>query len=210
MDGVLVDNMRVHLKAFREFIRTLGAEADDGLILSLAGKGNDEIFPKVLPPETVERYGIKLLSDRKEKLYREIYAPDIKPADGLTDFLTDLRGHGYLCAVGSSGSRENVEFVLEKCGIKHMFDAVVNGDMVTRRKPDPEIFLTAAQMLGLPPEECVVFEDALAGLEAARRAGMKTVGVTTTLSMDVICKEAAPDLIIHDFTGMDAAAVAAL
>ena len=100
----------------------------------------------------------------------------------LTDLLQKLRDAGIRCAVGSSGYKPNVDFVLEKCRIEPYFDARISGDMVSRCKPDPEIYLTAAAALGLPAAECVVFEDAPAGIEAARRAGAgHIVALATTL-----------------------------
>lgn len=93
---------------------------------------------------------------------------------GLTDLLQKLRDAGIRCAVGSSGYKPNVDFVLEKCRIEPYFDARISGDMVSRCKPDPEIYLTAATALGLPAAECVVFEDAPAGIEASTQGRSRT------------------------------------
>ena len=123
-----------------------------------------------MPEEVIREKGLAALGDEKEAVYREIYAPEIEPMPGLVALLGKLRDAGIRCAVGSSGCRANVDFVLEKCDIESFFDAKINGDMVTRCKPDPEIYLTAAAALGLAPAECVVFEDAKAGIESARRA----------------------------------------
>ena len=105
-----------------------------------------------------------------------------------------------MCAVGSSGPKDNVEFVLDKCGISDYFDVRISGDMVTRCKPDPEIFLTAASKLGLAPEECVVFEDAVAGVAAARAAGMKVVAIASTHTAEELAANTSPDLIVKDFS----------
>ena len=117
----------------------------------------------------IREKGLAALAEEKESIYREIYAPEIVPMPGLTDLLQRLRDAGIRCAVGSSGYKPNVDFVLEKCRIEPYFDARISGDMVSRCKPDPEIYLTAAAALGLTAAECVVFEDAPAGIEAARR-----------------------------------------
>ncbi|MDE6827910.1 MAG: HAD-IA family hydrolase, partial [Alistipes sp.] len=123
-----------------------------------------------------------------------------RPVEGLADLLGRLRAAGIRCAVGSSGCRKNVDFVLEKCGIEGCFDAIVSGDRVTHCKPDPEIYLTAAAALELTPAECVVFEDAKAGIEAARRAGAgRIVALTTTLPREVLAAETAADMIIDNF-----------
>ena len=118
----------------------------------------------------------------------------------MGELLERLHAAGIRCAVGSSGCRTNIDFVLEKCGIGGYFDAIVSGDRVSHCKPDPEIYLTAAAALELEPSECVIFEDAKAGIEAARRAGAgRIVTLTTTLSRDVLTNETATDLIIDTF-----------
>lgn len=133
-----------------------------------------------MPEEVIREKGTAALGDEKEAIYREIYAPEIEPMPGLVALLDKLRDAGIRCAVGSSGCRANVDFVLEKCDIESFFDAKINGDMVTRCKPDPEIYLTAAAALGLAPAECVVFEDAKAGHRvgtAGRRGPHRRAGV---------------------------------
>ena len=160
--------------------------------------GNDDIMRLIMPEEVIREKGTAALGDEKEAIYREIYAPEIEPMPGLVALLDKLRDAGIRCAVGSSGCRANVDFVLEKCDIESFFDAKINGDMVTRCKPDPEIYLTAAAALGLAPAECVVFEDAPAGIEAARRA--------TTLDRAALAQTDA-DRVIDDFrdiTDLDA------
>lgn len=139
------------------------------------------------------------MADEKEAIYREIYAPDIRPVDGLRELLERLRAAGVRCAVGSSGCKANVDFVLDGCDIRPYFEARISGDMVTRCKPDPEIYLTAAAALGLPPEECVVVEDAPAGIESARRAGAgRIVALTTTLPREEL-QQTAADIIVDTF-----------
>ena len=136
-----------------------------------------------------------------EAIYRELYEPLIRPTAGLLDFLEALRREGIACAVGSSAEMRNIRFVFEKCGIESYFQTVVSSEQVTRCKPDPEIYLKAAEALRLRPEECVVFEDARAGIEAGDRAGMKVVALATTLSREELERTAAT-LVIDDFTQM--------
>ena len=202
MDGVLVDNMRIHSEAFGILCKRYGANNYTGSISHFAGRSNEEIMRALFPPEVVERYGWQALSDEKEAIYRELYAAQIKPAKGLVTFLKQLTGNGIRCAVGSSACRLNVEFVFERCGIGPYFSAVVSSDIVTRCKPDPEIYLKAAEALHLEPAECVVFEDALAGIEAGRRAGMKVVALATSLSHEELTAAGA-SLVIDDFTQID-------
>ena len=203
MDGVLVDNRDVHIEAFGIFCDRYGVKDWRTKMTSMFGMGNDDIMRAVIPAEIVAARGVRVLGAEKEAVYREIYAPTIQPVRGLRRFLAALCGAGLKCAVGSSGCAENVEFVLERCDIGRYFAERVSGDMVTRCKPDPEIYLTAAGLLGVRPSECVVFEDAKAGIEAARRAGMKVVAVATTLTREVLETETDADMVVDDFTQTD-------
>ncbi len=200
MDGTLVDNSAVHVRAFEIFCERYGVDGWREKLAQAFGMGNDDILRRIMPAEIIRDKGLAALADEKEAIYREIYAPTIRPVEGLTDLLGRLRAAGIRCAVGSSGCRTNIDFVLEKCGIEDCFDAIVSGDRVTHCKPDPEIYLTAAAALGLQPAECVIFEDAKAGIEAARRAGAgRIVTLTTTLSREVLASETATDRIIDTF-----------
>ena len=209
MDGVLVNNLEVHREAFAEFFRRYGVERTFDELNRVFGKGNDDIMGELMPREVVERVGIRELGYEKEATYREIYAPRITPQPGLKTFLAACEEHGLKCAVGSSGYMANVDFVLDRCDIRRYFEATVAGDQVTRCKPDPEIYLTAAAKLGLEPCECIVFEDAEAGIEAAQRAGIKVVALATTFSREFL-EGAHPDMIIDDFRDVTIADIRAL
>ncbi len=198
MDGVLVNNLEIHRQAFAEFFRRYGVERTFDELSRVFGKGNDDIMGELMPADVVERVGIRQLGYEKEAIYREIYAPIITPQPGLLAFLAECEREGLRSAVGSSGYKANVDFVLDKCNIRRYFEATVAGDEVTRCKPDPEIYLTAAAKLGLAPCECIVFEDAEAGIEAAKRAGMKVVALATTFDREFLATTDA-DMIIGDF-----------
>lgn len=203
MDGTLVDNSAVHVRAFEIFCERYGVGDWQEKLAQAFGMGNDDIMRRIMPAEVICEKGLAALADEKEAIYREIYAPTIRPVEGLVDLLQRLRAAGIHCAVGSSGCRTNIDFVLEKCGIEEYFDAIVSGDRVTRCKPDPEIYLTAAAALGLTPAECVVFEDAKAGIEAAHRAGAgRIVTLTTTLPREVLAAETATNRIIDTFADL--------
>lgn len=200
MDGVLVDNLDVHLEAFQIFSDRYGVTDWQSKIHAFFGLGNNEIMDRMFPAEIIKRVGYQALSDEKEAIYREIYAGKVESTPGLVDFLEEMRRKGIKCAVGSSGCKLNVDFILDTCGIRKYFDATVYSDMVTRCKPDPEIYMTAAKMLGLDTKDCVVFEDAKAGIIAARRAGVgKVVALATTLSREELQRDSDADLIIDDF-----------
>lgn len=203
MDGVLVNNMAVHFQAFAEMAKRYNLTADEDTDFThLNGRGNDDIITALFPRDIIAAKGLKALADEKEALYREIYAPSIAPTKGLREVLTAIRNEGLRCAVGSSGPRENVEFVLRECNIGEFFDVRISGDMVTRCKPDPEIFLTAASRLGLNPEDCLVFEDALSGVKAAQAAGIKVIALTTTHTREQLAS-AGVKIIADDFTLID-------
>lgn len=200
MDGVLVNNTPVHVEAFGIFCRRYGVEGWQEKLSGAYGMGNDDIMRRILPAELIQTKGLPALAAEKETIYREIYAPRIQPVAGLRMLLDRLKEAGIVCAVGSSGPRDNINFVLDRCGISDCFDAIVDGEQVSHCKPDPEIYLTASAELGLRPSECLVFEDARAGIEAAQRAGVgRIVALATTLSHNELADTAA-DRIIDDFT----------
>ena len=207
MDGTLVDNTLAHMRAFEIFCARYGVTGWKEKLSQAFGMGNDDIMRLIMPAELIRERGLASLAEEKEAIYREIYAPEIRPVKGLVPLLESLRAAGVRCAVGSSGCRANVDFVLEKCRIGEFFDARISGDRVTRCKPDPEIYLTAAAALGMAPAECVVFEDAKAGIESARRAGVgRVVALATTLPREVLEREMDADVIgttFADLPGLD-------
>ena len=209
MDGVLVDNRDMHIEAFVILCKKYGVDLSKEKLFSVFGMGNEEILPIVLPKELIEKRGIHPLAEEKEAIYREIFERTIAPTPGLVPFLHALRAEGFRTAVGSSGMAANVRFVLEKCGIADCFDAIVNGDMVTHCKPDPEIFLTASRLMDVPPAECVVIEDSFAGIEAARRAGMAVIAMATTFPKERL-SATDNDMIVPDFTPLTPAIVRTL
>ncbi len=200
MDGVLVDNMVVHIQAFERFCEEFNVENIGEKIYKCSGMGNDQIMNIVLPAEVVAERGVESLSAEKEAIYREMYAATIAPVAGLVDLLKEFKAKGIKCAVGSSGCKENVEFVLSACGIAEYFSALVYSDLVSYCKPDPEIYLTAAKLLGLEPSECLVFEDAVVGIESARNAKVaKVIALSTTISADELRERIDADEIVSDF-----------
>lgn len=200
----MVNNLEVHREAFAEFFRRYGVERSFEELSRVFGMGNDDIMGELMPRDIVERVGIRELGYEKEAIYREIYAPRIVPQPGLLEFLAESEREGLRSAVGSSGYRANVDFVLERCNIGRYFSAAVAGDEVTRCKPDPEIYLTAAAKLGLEPHECVVFEDAEAGIESAKRAGIKVVALATTFDRAFL-EGTDADVIVDDFRDVSVA-----
>lgn len=151
--------------------------------------------------------GLKALLNEKEGLYRELYAPYLAPVNGLENFLTELKNAGVKMAMATSATVEDINFILNGIPIRHDFDEIVNSTMVSKPKPNPQIFLKAAEKLNREPANCVVFEDSLVGIKAAMAAGMKVVGITTGHTAD----ELQPvDLIIDDYSQLTVQKLAAL
>ena len=194
MDGVIVDSTATHTEAWIHYLRDYGISADN-LSGRMLGKHNSDLVrdlfgSTVLTDEAVFEHGA-----RKEALYRDLMGPVLEErlVPGVVAFLS--RHAHWPLAVATNAEPANVHFVLQHAGLSHLFQAVVDGSQVERPKPDPEVFLKAAALLGHAPSDCVVFEDSLTGIEAARRSGARVVGVTTTLTAfaDV-------DLTIRDFS----------
>lgn len=202
MDGVLVDNAEIHIEAFEIYCKRFNTTLDVDVLMPLFGMGNDEIMPRLFSPEIMQGRDPIEMGQEKEAIYREIFEQKIEPTQGLVAFIDKLRAAGIKTAVGSSGTKLNVDFVLEKCHIENKFDAVVNGDMVTACKPAPDIYKKACQLLSLKPSECLVFEDARQGIVAARAAGCNVIGLSTTFS-EAMVKSWEPDKVIADFDFID-------
>ena len=195
MDGTIVDNCAYHVKAWREFSRRCGNELTERQILDWMGAQGayyiEKIFGRVLPKDEVDR-----LCFEKEKLYREIYKPSMP--EGLAELLDGARANGTRLAMATGGPRENVDFILDSLGLRGRFAAIVDSTMYVRSKPAPDCFLAAAKMLGVAPADCLVFEDALNGIGAAKAAGMKVYAVTFTMPRERLA-EAKPDLIFDSY-----------
>lgn len=187
MDGTLVDNMRFHTKAWGKMLAENGVEMDaHDFLVKTAGKTNREILPTVFGDISDKR--VEELGKRKETLYREYFLPHRKTVDGVVEFLEAARNFGVKMAVATAAPIGNVEFILDGLDLRKYFQAVVTAADVSRGKPDPEIFLKSAEKLNVEPKNCLVFEDAIGGFEAAHRAGMKSVGIATVNSIEDILR----------------------
>jgi beta-phosphoglucomutase len=178
LDGTLVDSEEYHWISWRDTMAEEAAPVTRAQFVETFGLRNDEILPEWLGPgATAER--IQRVSDAKEVLYRELVrSGDLRPLPGAAEWVQRLGEQGWRQAIASSAPRENVDVVLEALGLARSFDAVVSAEDVTAGKPDPQVFLKAAQRLGFAPARCVVVEDSAAGVEGARLAGMKSIGVS--------------------------------
>jgi beta-phosphoglucomutase family hydrolase len=189
MDGTLIDSEEFHWISWRNTLANEGITITREQFLSSFGQRNDSIIPRWLgaaaTPERIER-----ISKAKEELYRHLVRRDgIAPEPGVAGWLRRLHKQGWQQAIASAGPRANIDAVLEALSATHIFQGIVSADDVHRGKPDPEVFLTAASRVGVPPDRCIVVEDAVAGVEGARRAGMRSIGVSRNgkpLAADVV------------------------
>ena len=180
MDGVIADTGWAHKQAWAEFARIHGAEFTDEDFFRTFGMQNYQIIPIVLGHE-VPLEEIGPMGDWKEQRYRQIVSQNLTAPDGLAALLADLKAHGFRIAVGSSAPKVNIDLVLDRLGIRGSFDAIVYGDMVSRGKPAPDTFLEAAEKLGVPPDRCIVVEDAIPGVQAGKAAGMAVMAISLLL-----------------------------
>ncbi len=172
--------MRWHAEAWRLFFLDHGIALDiPEFLAKTAGMPTQAVLSYYLRRRIPAAEG-RRLALRKERIYRDLYRPHLRPAPGLRDFLRGARRAGILLGVGTGSRGANVGFVLDGLSLRRRFDAVVTGAQVLRGKPHPETFLRLARRLGAPPRRCLVFEDALLGEKAACRAGMKIVALTTS------------------------------
>jgi HAD superfamily hydrolase (TIGR01509 family) len=179
MDGVLVDNKTFHREAWRRLAREESfALTDPEFWRHAIGRPVEEAVPRILgrpvPPDEAAR-----LARRKTALYHELADGHAAPVPGVVEFIRALSAAGVPRALATSAVADSAARILEGLGLAAAFPVRVTAGQVRRGKPDPEVYLTAAAALGVPPAACVVFEDAVVGVEAARRAGMAVVGLTT-------------------------------
>ena len=180
MDGVVCHNMPAHEQAWRRFFHKYGIKLDiNEFRANTMGMPTREVlrhyFKRDIAPAEAARHAAV-----KEGYYRELYLPKRRAAAGLRRFLKNARAAGARVGLGTGSKDDNVAFILDGLRLRASFDAIVDGGMVKKGKPDPETFLTLADKLKVRPKNCVVFEDSLLGEEAARRAGMAVVAITTS------------------------------
>ena len=199
MDGTLVATKPFHLQAWRE-MRTDGLiSASDDEILRTFGQTNESIL-RLFLGQDADPKRIRALADEKERRYREMARGNLTWVPGALPLITALRSARYRTALATSAPPENIQLVAEEMELNSLFEVVVGEKDITHSKPHPEIFLTAARRLNTPPNHCVVFEDAVGGVAAAKAAGMKCVAVTVTLPKEQLLEA---DLIVEDFTSVD-------
>lgn len=184
LDGTLVDSGEYHWQSWRDTLAAEGVAVTRQQFLDSFGQRNDRILRAWLgdrtPPAAIAR-----IADAKESAYRRLAAEGgLTPLPGAADWVRRLHAAGWRQAIASSAPRLNVEVMLRALDLDGLLDTFVSAEDVTIGKPDPQVFLAAAARLAVPPDRCVVVEDAVAGVEAARRAGMRCVGVSASADLD--------------------------
>jgi beta-phosphoglucomutase len=180
MDGVLVDTYHAHYQSWLMMAEREGLHFTEAEFAVTFGRTSREIIAHFWGEGRYNDAEIAALDVLKEAAFREIIADDFPAMPGAKELLAALYKYGFKLAVGSSGPPENVAMVLDRLGAQQLFGATVTGMDVTRGKPDPQVFQLAAERLGVPPERCIVVEDARPGVQAAHAAGMIAVGLVST------------------------------
>ena len=180
MDGVIMDNNPYHEKAWKTFCRIHQVHLTDEELQKyvfgrIAKDTIDFIFKKKHSQEDVDRY-----VNEKEEVYRAMYTDKIKLLDGLKEFLEELKDKKVPAAVATSAPRDNVEFVFKYLPLRNYFEFVLDASHIKNGKPNPEIYLKSISKLGLEPNQCIVFEDSLSGVQAALDSGAHVIAVSTT------------------------------
>lgn len=180
MDGTLVDSAVHHLRAWRDTLAALTREVSAEQFLRTFGRRNPDVIRDLVDPDASDDLIARIAAEKEERYRRFVREGGLAPLPGVGAWLDRLRAAGWKHAVASSAPHANIATILEVAGLDGRFDAVVGDEDVTRGKPDPQVFLVAAEKVGAVPARCVVVEDAPAGLAAARRAGMRSIGVGTS------------------------------
>jgi beta-phosphoglucomutase len=198
LDGVIVDTAKYHYLAWKDLANSLGfdfTEHDNERLKGVSRVRSLEILLEIGGKVFDERLKTELATQKNKQyvgLISKMTPDEILP--GVTEFLKSTKDAGIKIALGSAS--KNAPLILEKIGLGHFFDAVIDGNQVSKAKPDPEVFLKGASAVGVQNSQCVVFEDAVAGIEAAKNAGMTAIGVGDP----VVLKSA--DAVIQGFDGL--------
>jgi beta-phosphoglucomutase len=193
MDGVLVDSSPVHVTAWKQVLSDMGIQFDSQKFKQIYGLKNSE-FLKILVPRQFNDMEIKSLVDQKEAQFRKI-SRNLKPIPGVIKWLNKFKSMDWRQAIASAGEPENIEYIVDILQIREYFDALVTpGDLPG--KPDPAIFIKASQQLEISPKYCLVIEDSVPGIKAARQANMHCIAVSSTNSPVVLSNA---DIVVESF-----------
>ncbi|MDD5337901.1 MAG: HAD family phosphatase [Dehalococcoidales bacterium] len=201
MDGVIADTADFHYGAWRDIFKEYGFSFSKEDFMKFFGRRHDTIIRFALG-DKISPEKIKEISDKKNIIYRRNVAKDLIPLPGAVALIKSLKATNIKSAIASSATPANIDVIIKGLGIENDFQAIAHGTEVAEGKPSPEIFQLAAKKLGVPPANCLVIEDAIAGVTAAKRAGMKCLAVTNSHSSENL-KNA--DLVVDSLEKVDIA-----
>ena len=188
MDGTLMDNMSYHKQSWIDLFKHHKLDLDYNTFDEKYHKGSlveimARLFPEISDIETLRKIG-----SYKEELYRELYRPHVKSISGLILFLENIFEKNIPMGLATMGDQHNINFTFKALNLKDFFHSTTGGHEVKKGKPHPEIFLTAAEKIGVNPSDCLAFEDTLSGILSAKAAGMDVIGVTTMFDEKILMK----------------------
>jgi beta-phosphoglucomutase-like phosphatase (HAD superfamily) len=205
MDGVLADTSELHFQTWEKVLTEQGIPFDRQKFHLIYGLKNHDILP-VLAEKSLDLAWMDQLAEQKELAFRKAFPGNLCLLPGVLRWLQRFTTWGYRQAVASSAPQENVELIVDELRIRKYFNALVTPGSLPG-KPDPAVFLLAASQLGVPPQDCVVIEDSIAGIEAALKAGMHTIAVATTNPPEVLTQT---DIVVETLDQLSVEQVEAL
>jgi len=204
-DGVLVETFNLHFESYVKILSKIGIKIKKNDIAKRYGMKSVEIIKQIMKDKgkKITERQVKELADKKEKIYRKISGKKLKLLLGVKKLLIYLKKKKYKIGIASSASKESIDQLLRITKIKNYIDATISGFEVKFSKPDPEIFLKCAKRLKVKPEDCVVFEDSIYGIKAAKKAHMKCVAVVTGQHSKKELKKCKPNLLLDSLKEFD-------
>lgn len=206
MDGVLADTGPIHFESWVKLGKEIGVEFTKELFEQTFGQQSPTITRRLVGAG-IDQTLIEKWANLKEQYYREMVQNKLQPLPGAVELIKSLKSKGFKLAIGSSGPPENVDLLLTSLKIKKYFDVVITADDVKKGKPEPDVFLMASNILNIKPKDCIVIEDAPVGIEAAKRAGMKSIALTTTHDKSELQMA---QIIVKDLSNIDISNIKAL
>ena len=200
MDGVIADTGDHHFESWQEVFAKRGVDFTEEKFRQNFGQRNDNIIKKNLGEQTSQKE-IEIIASEKEESFRRRARQKLRPLPGVIELLASLKENGFKVALASSGPIDNIRLLTSSLGIDSYFQAIVSGRDVAEGKPSPQSFLLAAQKLGVEPRHCIVVEDAVAGVIAAKRAGMHCLAVTNTHPKESLAEA---DLVVDTLEAVSA------
>ena len=179
MDGIIANTGPCHLKGWQIVFRRWGSDYTEDDYWRNTGKRSDSIVRNIMGADISAEDTDKIVRE-KDETFQELIVNNIETFPGVLELTAELKKDGFKMAVASSAPMKNIQIIIKGLKIDQLFDAIISGWEVTKGKPDPQTFLLAAERLGMSPDNCIVIEDAISGVAASKRAGMRCIAVTNT------------------------------